>query len=378
MLLTGARAPVTLHLSRILHLQGVKVFLADSISHPISSASNTVENFFKLSSPKFNTDQFLNELNTIINENNIELIIPTCEETFYLSMLMDKINCPVFTDKIDTLQLLHDKLNFIHFVNQLGYTVPATISTSDYKSTISQLKALPFNEYVLKPIYSRFSDNVSFSTKPELMDSSFKLNSNWIIQQRIRGTQYCSYSVAKKGQVVAHTVYKTTFTAGLGASISFKHEEVPFILQFTKDVVSELNYTGQIAFDFIKDSNGNFYPLECNPRATSGLHLFSGDIGNVMMDNAPLNLLTPSTENKYAIKLALLLYGYNYWSNFNEFKLWIRTLVQHTDIIYDSKDKRPFAYQFYSMYKLWKASKKEKRSLLEQTTYDISWDGEYI
>ncbi len=377
-MLTGARAPVTLHLSRILHSQGVNVFLADSINYPISAASNSVQHFFLLPSPKFHTGKFLNVLNQVIKKNNIDLIIPTCEETFYLSMLIDKINCSIFTDKIETLHLLHNKLNFINFVERLGYQVPVTISTNNQNLVKNQLKELLFNEIVLKPIYSRFSDSVSFTTKKEILKSTSSLKPNWIVQQRIKGTQYCSYSVVEKGKIVAHTVYKTAFTAGLGASISFKHEDIPFIYEFTKDVVSELNYSGQIAFDFIKDSNGCFYPLECNPRATSGLHLFSGDIGNVMIGNAPSDLLTPSKDSKYAIKLALLLYGYNYWTNFSKFKLWISTLIHHTDIIYDDKDKRPYTYQFYSMYKMWKDSRKEKRSLLEQTTYDISWDGEYF
>ncbi|HHQ8914500.1 TPA: ATP-grasp domain-containing protein, partial [Bacillus cereus] len=43
---------------------------------------------------------------------------------------------------------------------------------------------------------------------------------------------------------------------------------------------------------------------------------------------------------------------------------------------YRHNDWKPFFYQFFSMYKLWRESYKHERTILEQTTYDISWDGE--
>ena len=39
--------------------------------------------------------------------------------------------------------------------------------------------------------------------------------------------------------------------------------------------VAREGYTGQIAFDFIETEAGVMYALECNPRATSGVHLLA-------------------------------------------------------------------------------------------------------
>ncbi|MGQ0441652.1 ATP-grasp domain-containing protein, partial [Bacillus sp. B-TM1] len=50
----------------------------------------------------------------------------------------------------------------------------------------------------------------------------------------------------------------------------------------------------------------------------------------------------------------------------------------YPDIIYSGSDNKPFFYQFYSMYKLWRESYKHGRTISEQTTCDISWDGENL
>lgn len=375
-LVTGARAPVTLHLCRLFKNKGINVFVADCTPYPLSKASNVVSEFFLIPSPKLNTNAFVEEIKKLIQKFHIDLIIPTCEETFYFSKFKDEFNCDVFVDTIDKLTLLHNKLNFIEFIKSIGWDAPETIHTNDMNQCKERLIQSSHHKFVMKPIYSRFSDKVSFTTKELLLSESEKLLPGWIIQQRIEGNQYCSYSIAKDGKLLVHTVYKTEFTAGIGATIAFNHTNVPSITQFVSDVVAKLNFSGQIAFDFIMDNAGIPYPIECNPRATSGLHLFSEELIPVIIENKNSTLLTPSSDQKTALKLALLIYGHHHWNSPLNFKKWLYTFFSHTDIVYNKEDKKPFFYQVYSMYQLWIQSKKHKHSLLEQTTYDISWDGE--
>ncbi|GAA3325969.1 hypothetical protein GCM10020331_060000 [Ectobacillus funiculus] len=78
----------------------------------------------------------------------------------------------------------------------------------------------------------------------------------------------------KNGKLLAHSVYQTEFTAGLGATIAFQHTECDPIFHLFQYSLKKLKYSGQIAFDFIVTKDGKVYPIECNPRTTSGLHLF--------------------------------------------------------------------------------------------------------
>lgn len=379
-MVTGARAPVALHLCRLLQSQGLQVYAADSCPYAVTKVSNAVKKFLQVPSPKFETSLFVRTMTKIIEDYHIDLIIPTCEETFYIAKFKEHFEsyCSVFVDDIETLSPLHNKADFIRFTNELDWDAPITMEADGSFSYKEKIEHLNIKEFVLKPVYSRFSDNVQFATKSELLSHEEPLELGWLIQEKIEGTQYCSYTVAKNGKLLAHSVYQTEFTAGLGATIAFQHTECNLIFSFVSILVEKLKYSGQIAFDFIVTKEGNVYPIECNPRATSGLHLFSGDIVSVFVGADTENVLFPHKETKMALTLALLLYGGSFLRDAKTRKRWVEVIASHQDITYLHEDKKPFFYQFYSVCKLWIESRKRRISLLQQTTYDISWDGEQV
>lgn len=377
-LVTGARAPVTLHLCRLLQSKGLQVYAADSCTYAVTKVSNTVKKFLQVPSPKFESFLFVQTMTKIIEDYHIDLIIPTCEETFYIAKYKEHFEsyCSVFVDDIETLNILHNKADFIRFTNELDWDAPVTIETDGSFSYKEKIEHLNIKEFVLKPVYSRFSDRVQFATKSELLAQGEPLGLGWLLQEKIEGTQYCSYTIAKNGKLLAHSVYQTEFTAGLGATIAFQHTECDFIFSFVSILVEKLKYSGQIAFDFIVTKDGKVYPIECNPRTTSGLHLFSNDIVSVFVGANTENVLFPNKETKMALTLALLLYGGPFLRDAKTRERWFKVITSHQDITYLHRDKKPFFYQFYSVCKLWIESKKRSISLLQQTTYDISWDGE--
>ncbi|MFP3123432.1 ATP-grasp domain-containing protein [Ectobacillus funiculus] len=377
-LVTGARAPVTLHLCRLLQSQGLQVYAADSCPYALTKVSNAVKKFLQVPSPKFETALFVQTMTKIIEDYHIDLIIPTCEETFYIAKYKEYFEsyCSVLVDDIDTLNVLHNKAEFIRFTNEFGWDAPVTIETDGSFSYQEKIEQLHIKEFVLKPVYSRFSDSVRFVTKSELLSQEKPLGVGWLIQEKLDGTQYCSYTIAKNGKLLAHSVYQTEFTAGLGATIAFQHTECDPIFSFVSILVEKLKYSGQIAFDFIVTKDGKVYPIECNPRTTSGLHLFSSDIVSVFVGTNTEDVLFPNKETKMALTLALLLYGGSFLRDVKVRKRWFQVITSHRDITYLHRDKKPFFYQFYSVCKLWRESRKRNISLLQQTTYDISWDGE--
>ncbi|MDA1904810.1 MULTISPECIES: ATP-grasp domain-containing protein [Bacillus] len=378
-LITGARAPATLHLCRLFHNAGHTVIVADSIPYPLSKVSKSTDYFYEIPSPKWKTNESIRALLSIIQRHNVDLLIPTCEEVFYISKYREELSafCHVLVDDFQKLSLLHNKWEFIQFVANLGWQVPATYRIDDEEAISSMMHKTPAHTpFVRKPIYSRFSDKVEFITKEAALKESMIRKPNYIMQEFIRGTQHCSYSIAQSGEVLAHSTYKTEFTAGLGATIAFQHMNHPKIDQFVTHIVKELNFSGQIAFDFIVTENGDAIPIECNPRTTSGLHLFDEEILPAFFHETVNNTRIPRPNSECAIRLAMLLYGFPYLKSKQKRKRWLKVLCSYPDIVYRHNDWKPFFYQFFSMYKLWRESYKYERTILEQTTYDISWDGE--
>ncbi|MFX4282809.1 hypothetical protein ACOL3J_11110, partial [Aliarcobacter butzleri] len=74
--------------------------------------------------------------------------------------------------------------------------------------------------------------------------------------------------------VISHVIYKPKYLLNQAASTYFEYYDDRRLDDFIKKFAQNTNYTGQVAFDFIDDGE-DIYILECNPRATSGLHLIS-------------------------------------------------------------------------------------------------------
>ena len=377
-LVTGARAPVALHLCRLFHERGYEVYAADSTPYPLTKASNSIQAYIQLSAPRTKPDVFIEEVSRLVKKHHIDLLVPTCEESFYLSMYRERIPfyCDVFVGAFQDMKQLHNKQTFIQLAEELGFAVPKTIRLSEV-SNAEHAKTLFAKDVVVKKIFSRFSDDVHFFPAEDYEPERhlFTPRSEWIMQEKIEGAQYCSYSIVRDGIVMAHTTYQTELTAGVGATIAFKHCEHPAIERFVKTIANALSFTGQLSFDFIVDENGTPYPIECNPRATSGLHLFSPDVVPAFIESVS-SCLYPSEETKEAIKLAMLVYGWHNHKHHSWKELW-NAFFTYRDITYRSGDMKPFFYQFVSMYDLWKESRKHGQSMTAVSTHDIRWDGEH-
>lgn len=366
-LVTGARAPVTLHLCRILKESGHEVYAADSVPYALTKSSASIQEYFLYPSPKFRTEDFVVELVEFIQVNKIDLLIPTCEESFFISKYKDAFSpyCEVYVGDFAQMLLLHNKFDFIEYVEGLGFKTPETVKCSSAK--------VPDGEIVIKKVFSRFSDHVVFLHKNEYDPSLF--DSSWIAQKKIDGVPYCSYGIARDGRLLAHSVYQTTFTAGIGATIAFSYSERKDIEHFVRTVVADLKFTGQISFDFIVNREDVAIPIECNPRATSGLHLFDYLAAGCFFPDAEITLY-PDQETRMAISLALMAYGFDNWKRGRGFMRWLKTLFSYRDITWSLRDFKPFFYQFYSMYALWQESRKNGTTMIQQSTLDISWDEE--
>ena len=88
-LITGARAPAALDLARRCRAAGHTVFMADSLRFGMAMFSRVVAGRKLLPSPVEKPDQFVDALRSMIDAHHIELIVPTCEEVFFLSLYRD-------------------------------------------------------------------------------------------------------------------------------------------------------------------------------------------------------------------------------------------------------------------------------------------------
>ncbi len=376
-LLTGGRAPAALELARAFHKAGHTVFMAESLRGHLSQPSNAIKVNFFVPAPRQEKEAFLLALKKIIIENKIDLLIPTCEEVFTVAQGRGQLPCAVFVEPIKKLNAIHNKWTFVTNAFEQGLSVPETMLIHNMDDMLHAYAH--WKELVFKPTYSRFAARTLI--RPRLKQASstltFHSNSSWVAQGYIKGREICTYSIVHNGHITAHSAYLSTFTAGRGAAIAFQHIEHSTIFKWIKTFVKRNQFTGQIGFDFIEIPNGQIYALECNPRATSGMHLLASHPQFIeAFLNPQMDCITPHIVHSYMLSTAMLIYGLPTAFKKKQFANWLKTFFTSSDAILDFKDPLPFLLQFRSIFSYLKIAREQGISPLEASTFDIEWNGE--
>jgi len=330
--------------------------------------------------PNVECEAFLAALIKLVQREKIDVLIPTCEEIFFVAQGLERLYpyCRVLCPPFEQLARLHSKWEFIQSASQAGLPVPEThLFTAS--SDLHQFLQEHGTSFVLKPVFSRFASKVVFADT--MVDQSELLSITpiypWVAQRRIDGEAFCTYSIADEGRLLAHAVYSVNYRAGVGSCVYFAPVEHAAIDAWITRFLQHERFSGQIAFDIIVTPDGTVYPIECNPRATSGLHLFQQEqpLHRVLLasDDSLEQPLRPLLTNRAMIAIAMLVYGLP--GSWTKLRVWLRDFLHARDVVFDWCDLLPFLLQPLLLWYNWKESRRLGISLLEFSTHDIEWNG---
>jgi len=377
-LVTGVRAPAALDVMRGLTKKGFEVYAADSLKFALGRFSSAVKAYLHLPSPRYAFDGFRRELITFVKKHNIDVIFPTCEEVFYLSACKEELEkyCHVFCEGLDMLSQLHNKFVFQKLAKENGLGAINTMLVENEQTPLPELDHE--KAYVVKPVFSRFGDNATLNLRSQ--DIKQHLSTHlfpWAIQEHIQGTEYCSYALCRKGEVLAESCYQPYFRAKQGASVYFKVVSKPIIFEQVRTFARRLNYTGQLGFDFIERPNGEVFVLECNPRCTSGVHLISDIDWKAAFSDTSHREVPVASLRSGMLSLGMLMFGLSP-PNKHGIKKFIASYRDANDVIYSKEDRKPSVLQFVSVFEVFWRSFRKRQSLKDASTVDIEWDGQKI
>lgn len=294
-LITGARAPISLDLARTLAGTGHHVWMTDSLRFPIGAASPDIRGYIRMSPPRQAFGAFANELESTCARYQIDLIVPTSEEVFWVALAksVGRLTADALAPPLGKLLTLHDKWSFAQLAGTLGYGA----GENRLLETPEAVQALESHiDWVLKPVCSRFASRTLISPTPaQRARIQPSPNEPWLAQQRAHGPEYCTYNIAQGGELQLHVAYRPKWRAGKGASVYFEPHTDLRLRDMATTFASQMKLSGQFSLDVI-DTGEKLVALECNPRGTSGVHLaaqFPEAFSNALLGKCKASELTP-------------------------------------------------------------------------------------
>ena len=367
-LVTCARSPAAVHLGRLLHESGHSVMLADTKRLHLGRWRSWPDKCLRHPSPRHQPQRFAEWLQHVVKTEAIDCVIPVYEETFHHGLNHGTLDCEHFCSDIETLDRLHNKFEFIQFARSCGIEVPETIMVEH----IDEIKSKLTSNHILKPVYSRFGENVILKPNPSKLNIKVNKTNPWVLQQRLDGKQYCLQGICKNGKVLSSVAYSSDFTVSK-TSVFFEKTGKGDLGGIIEKIASNCNYTGFLSFDVILGEDGIARPIECNPRATSALHLYA------IRDKIDDAILNGNTVQCTGVSRRLVLpMWFNLLANLfkkNHVREWRKARKRSTSVEWNVFDPRPGLLQLISLVGFAAVALRNRTSLIAATTHEFEWNG---
>ena len=402
-LITGALAPACLEWARLLRAAGCATAAADSVAVPLTRFSNCVERWFRLPEPVKGVNEYGAALLAAAKRFQADIILPTCEEAFYIAHQKRRLErqCRVFVADFDLMARLHDKHAFAELARDLPISAPPTVLLESSEAVMEH--AGRAGDLVFKPVYSRFAARMLIRPRAEaLQDIRPTAEEPWVAQEFVPGTELCSFSLLRDGRLLAHAAYHPKHRVGRGSGIYLYPVESEPIRGFVRAFGALTGYTGQVGFDFIESDGGALRVLECNPRATSGIHLFQnqarGLVSLLCPSHPELPPIAPTSSGEgiaspkslaeeveaeplnangsaRMVAVAMVMFAAPGIRSLSGLREFARDWRGASDIVGSPKDRGPGFAQMLSLGEIYFRAMRSGRAPLAAATLDIEWNG---
>jgi hypothetical protein len=372
--------PFALGMVRQLAAAGHEVHAADDYELSPGSHSKYLAGHYVYPSPRADTEAFIDEVERIAEAAEIDVIVPTFEEAFYLSTQRERLERSVglFTAPFPTLARLHDKIAFQQLASGLGLPIPETVVARSSEELAAALGR--FSHYFGRAAFSR--GGVALLTNAGPLAGAVKVEdvhptpqSPWVVQPFLEGETVCTYATAHAGRVTSHLMYRIPRQWHHSTGIEFESIDASESLRLIEPIVAELRYTGQISFDFLVTSDGLSF-VECNPRATDGLLLVpEGELARGLLEPDADTFLLPPGQS-VQLELAVLADGFA--DRLKRLPRTVSELARTHDAGDGWHDPLPTLYSALAVAHFAGHSLMDHEKLFVAMAGDMSWDGQPI
>jgi len=369
-LLTLGRLPKALDLARGFSKAGCRVLVAEPYGWTLAGASRHVAREFKVPPPSKGKAAYLAALAQIVRREGVDLVVPVSEETMHVAHLAGMLpeGTRLFTMPAAEVIALHDKAGFVRAAEAMGLAVPRSAPLGTAAAEVLAQSG----PVVVKPVFSCSGNGLAILRGGEplpLPDPAAPA----VVQRFVEGAEHSTCTIAQGGRVVSTMVYRGAVMSG-SVAVAFERVEVPAIEAWVQRFVAASGWSGFIAFDFIVDAGGQPFAIECNPRATSGVHFWEGeDIARAVLEpdwTGPVRVRRHKALQQFYACLTetqgAMLRGRGFLPS-------LKSLVTTRDVSWDWRDPWPFLSMIGTSWPIIWQSITTGARFGEVATQDVGW-----
>ena len=371
-LLTLGRLPKALEVARALHAAGCRVVVAEPFRRHLTGASRQVARSVQVTSPVIDREAYLGELTALAVAEGVSLILPVSEEILHVSLLHGRMPAGVRLAAMPhpTLLALHDKLSFTEVCRAAGVLAPETFDLDDPQAR-QLAAAVPT---VVKPVFSCSGRGVRFLAPGDALP---RYDERAVVQRRCDGRLLSTFTLARAGESRITVTYRGAVMQGTVAVCFERIDTPPAVQAWVSTMVRHTGFDGFISFDLIEDAAGDISGIECNPRATSGLHFVEpAGLAQALLDPSSDLPLAYKSERFMQQFYPCLTETQRTMFGHGPFRQNLRYLIAARDVTWSSRDPWPLVSQPWTSWPIIEQSLRRRCSFGEVAMLDLAWGGD--
>ncbi|MEO1033975.1 MAG: ATP-grasp domain-containing protein [Pseudomonadota bacterium] len=369
-LLTLGRLPKALDIARALHGAGWRVIVAEPCRWHLCAVSTAVARSIRVPSPTEDSAAYREAMLGIIAAESVDFLVPVSEECLHVAALGDALpdSVRVLSMPLAEVAALHDKYSFAQYARDLGLSAPTTLKLDE--PGVGDLVAA--GSIVIK------GRNSCSGVGLELVDRGATLPhrlypGEWVAQAHVDGDLVSTFSVAHNGQTLVTAVYRGTLFSDTVAVCFERLSAEVAVERWVEAFVAANNYTGFIAFDFVIDSDGTPWAIECNPRSTSGIHFLRSEALGQLLLNPGKPVDQPFRREREFMQFWPALTEVQSSMFHNGFADKLAAFRRARDVCFRWRDPLPLWTMPITAWRILRLALFGGRSFGEAATFDIEW-----
>ncbi len=370
-LLTLGRLPKALDVAEALSTAGWRVIIAEPANWHLARVSRHVAKSVKVTAPNDNQSAYISDLLNVIKTENISLVVPVSEEALHATLIEEHLpeNVTLYSMPQAKLRELHDKERFIKLAESFGLSVPQTHLLGTKEAT----EFAEHNDFIMKPICTCSGQGLEIHNAGDQLPDATTLPPT-IVQEQMKGALKSTFSMCHEGRVIGTVVYRSAILSGTVGVAFERLENEQKIENWISEFVEKANHSGFISFDMMEDENETPHAIECNPRATSGIHF-------VARESITSAITSPQMTDSLSMRPQKLMQQFYPCLTETQGSLFRRDhFLEKVGIMWRAKevnfswrDPLPLWLMPFTSWQIMKRAFLQGESFGEASTHDIAW-----